>query len=405
APFVVETQNNFADAQLSFFIEDIVPQSIDLSLDIPRSSLISVRQEFAGFNLAYYGGLAGEVSLSGYFDDLSIDGDLFLDRGTLSQPVQAPAPTENEAITQIDLSITAGKNLTGVFPTVDLPILVARIRDEETIDITANLAQERFSVSGEVDIRGGEIIYFQRNFFIVDGRLNLQLDQNNVDPRISLTAKLKDFDRDGNKVDIFLSLNNDRIDNLSPSFYAQPDKTLAEISEILGRNIIPTDILGSSNLSAALAFATLATDVIQQVGLIQLDPIQELELSIRNSLNLDLFSIRTMVFQNILLDTIPGEFSSSYSSNPIARYLDNTTLLLGKYVTDDMFLQAIIQLSVSDDAGVGLFFTNELGLDIELSYEWNNPLYNLSIATQPEAFSFKQLLDSISIGVAWSYSF
>jgi hypothetical protein len=157
-------------------------------------------------------------------------------------------------------------------------------------------------------------------------------------------------------------------------------------------------------LTAALAFATLATDVIQQVGLIELDPIQELEVSIRNTLNLDLFSIRTMVFQNILLDTIPGEYANSFTRNPIARYLDNTTLLMGKYIRDDMFIQAIIQLSILEEAGIGFFFTNDLGLDIELSYEWDTPLYNLSLALQPESFSVNQLLNSLSLGVSWSFS-
>jgi hypothetical protein len=111
-----------------------------------------------------------------------------------------------------------------------------------------------------------------------------------------------------------------------------------------------------------------------------------------------------MVFQNILLDTIPGEYANSFTRNPIARYLDNTTLLMGKYIRDDMFIQAIIQLSILEEAGIGFFFTNDLGLDIELSYEWDTPLYNLSLALQPESFSVNQLLNSLSLGVSWSFS-
>jgi hypothetical protein len=407
SPFVVETQDDLAQAQLSFFVDDIIPRSIDLSLSVPRDGLISVNQEFKGMRISYNGELAGDLRLFGFFDDLSIEGDIFLDRGTISRPPleEGLPPAANSAITSVELTLESGKNLAGIFPNIDLPIIVARVTDGEIIRVDADIARQRFSIIGDVDIRGGEIVYFQRNFFIQDGTLNLNIDQNNVDPRVSLTARLKDFDSEGNKVDIYLNLDNDPVTQLDPSFTARPEKTLAEISQILGRNIIPTDILGTTDLTAALAFATLATDVIQQVGLIELDPIQELEVSIRNTLNLDLFSIRTMVFQNILLDTIPGEYSNSFTRNPIARYLDNTTLLMGKYIRDDMFIQAIIQLSIREEAGIGFFFTNDLGLDVEVSYEWDTPLYSLTLALQPESFSFNQLLNSLSLGVAWSFAF
>jgi hypothetical protein len=404
-PFTVETGDSLTQARLALYIDDIIPQSIDLQLEVPRTDLISVSQEFSGMRISYDGDLGGSLHLFGFLNDLSIDGDFFLDRGTVSRiPLSAVEPVTPSAITSVNIRLTSGRNLTGIFPNIDLPIIVARFADEQTISVDADIARGQFDVTGGLDLRGGEIVYFQRNFFIQDGELNLNIDENNIEPRISLTARLKDFDREGNKVDIYLGLDNDPVTQLNPSFTARPEMTLAEISQILGRNIIPEDILGTTDLTAALAFATLATDVIQQVGLIELDPIQELEVSIRNTLNLDLFSIRTMVFQNILLDTIPGEYANSFTRNPIARYLDNTTLLMGKYIRDDMFIQAIIQLSILEEAGIGFFFTNDLGLDIELSYEWDTPLYNLSLALQPESFSVNQLLNSLSLGVSWSFS-
>jgi hypothetical protein len=404
-PFTVETGNSLARARLSLYIDDIIPRSIDLQLEVPRTDLISVRQEFPGMRISYDGGLSGTVHVFGFFNDLSIGGDLFLDRGTVSMiPPSKIKPETPSAITSVDIRLTSGRNLTGIFPNIDLPIIVARFADGQRIRVDADIARGEFDVVGALNLRGGEIVYFQRNFFIQGGELNLNIDENNFEPRISLSARLKDFDREGNKVDIYLGLDNDPVSQLNPSFTSRPEMTLAEISQILGRNIIPENILGTTDLTAALAFATLATDVIQQVGLIELDPIQELEVSIRNTLNLDLFSIRTMVFQNILLDTIPGEYANSFTRNPIARYLDNTTLLMGKYIRDDMFIQAIIQLSIREETGIGFFFTNDLGLDIELSYEWDTPLYNLSLALQPESFSVNQLLNSLSLGVSWSFS-
>jgi hypothetical protein len=344
------------------------------------------------------------MHIFGYLGDLSIEGDLLLDSGTISQAVNPPE-SKMGAISTIDLSICTGKNLKAVFPNVELPIITAAVNEGEFVEVTADLPRKKYSATGNIGLRGGEIVYFQRNFYILNGNINLNINQANIDPKISLQAKIKDFDKNGDKVDIFLVLENDSLNDLSPVFSSTPDKSLAEISEILGKNIIPTDIVGSNDISAALAVATIATDVIQQVGLIELDPIEELEISIRNAFNLDLFSIRTQVFQNILLDTLPGEYSSTFTRNPIARYLDNTTVFLGKYITNDMFIQAIIQLSINEGYNTGLFITDDLGVDIEVSYEWDNPMYYLTISTQPESFAFSELLDSLSIGVSWNFTF
>lgn len=404
APFYIDSDDTFVETQLSFFVDDILPTGLDLRLKVPTDELVAVSYEFSGIRLAYTGGVAGDMHIFGYLGDLSIEGDLFLDSGTVSQAVNL-SESRMGSISTIDLSIHTGKNLKAVFPNVELPIITAAVNEGEFVEVTADLPKKKYSATGNIGLRGGEIVYFQRNFYILNGNINLNINQANIDPKISLQAKIKDFDKNGDKVDIFLILENDSLNDLSPVFSSTPDKSLAEISEILGKNIIPTDIVGSNDISAALAVATIATDVIQQVGLIELDPIEELEISIRNAFNLDLFSIRTQVFQNILLDTLPGEYGTTFSRNPIARYLDNTTVFLGKYITNDMFIQAIIQLSINEGYNTGLFITDDLGVDIEVSYEWDNPMYYLTVSTQPESFAFSELLDSLSIGVSWNFTF
>ncbi len=401
APFYIRTQDTVNEATFKLYIDDVIPTGMDLRLMIDEEQSVPIDYEFTQFKIKYIGRGSGDISLGGDFKELSIIGDATISDGMVSLLLKAKKKVTLNPIAIVDLTVKTGKNLNAVFPNPELPILTVVAKEGEELTVIVQHAQNKFNASGKIGIRGGEIIYFQKNFYITEGVLDLNFTQDTIDPKVSLIAKLKDFDSSGEKVDIILSVEDDSVFDLSPSFSASPNKTLTEISQILGNNIIPDDISGNNDLSTALAVATLATDVIQQVGIIDIDPIDDLELSIRNALNLDLFSIRTQVIQNILLDTIPGDFSSTITRNPIARYLDNTTIFLGKYITDDMFIQAIMQLTVNDDYNTGLFITDDIGLDFEVSYEWNNPLNTLIISMAPESLAIKDILDSISIGMSW----
>ncbi len=401
APFYIRTKDTVNEATFSLFIDDIIPTGMDLNLMIADEQAVPIDYEFNQFKVKYIGRGSGDISLSGDFKELSIVGDATVSEGMVSILLNAVKKESRNPIAFVDLVVNTGKNLNAVFPNPELPILTAVAKEGEQLKVLVRHAQNKFTANGDIGIRGGEIIYFQKNFYIAEGVMNLNFTQDTIDPRVSVIAKLKDFDSNGEKVDIILSVEDDSVFDLSPSFSSSPYKTLTEISQILGNNIIPDDISSNSDISTALAVATLATDVIQQVGIIDIDPIDDLELSIRNALNLDLFSIRTQVLQNILLDTIPGDFSSTITKNPIARYLDNTTIFLGKYISDDMFLQAIMQLTVDDDYNTGLFITDDIGLDFEVSYEWNNPLNTLTISMAPDSLALKDVLDSVSIGMSW----
>ncbi len=302
--------------------------------------------------------------------------------------------------------MTTGNNVKAILPNLDFPMISATLAENQNLSISYNANNNNYQVSGDQKILGGEIFYFQRSFFITSGLL--KMNENHLykfDPNISLEAKLRDFDKNGDKIDIFLKIQNDPIRSFTPVLSSRPSKSVAEIAEILGQNILPGNIIGGTNINSALALATIATDVIQQLGIIKLDPISDFENIVRNTFQLDLFSIRTQVFQNIILETITNSPLQMLSLNPIARYLDNTTVFLGKYINNDVFLQAMLHLTANDSYGSGFFMTDDLKLDIELSIEWENPLYFLRVSTQPDGLQPFQLLDALTIGVSWSFSF
>lgn len=409
APFYGSIQNTYVEMNMISELESLIPYFFKTTLTIPTNMNIPIRLEIKDINLKLEGSVTGTVSFTGDGSSpLQIDGDIRLQDSIISiNPNMfntTRVPPEKPLAT--DLHITTGKNVSVVLPSIELPIVSATISENRTLDIVYESLRNTYSVDGVLDILGGEIFYFQRSFFITEGRLLFNENQvSSFDPSIQLRARLRDFDRNGDKVDIYLIIDNQPLKSYTPRFESKPSKTLSEIAGILGQNILPAGIVSNTDLSSAFALATIATDVFQQLGFITIDPISDFERLLRNTLNLDLFSIRTQLLQNILLDTFPLSIGQSVSINPIARYLDNTTVFLGKYVSDEFFLQAMLHLSTQSANGFNLFWTNDLWLDLEFSVEWENPFFDVSLATQPRGVSPGDILDSLTIGVSWRYAF
>ena len=105
--------------------------------------------------------------------------------------------------------------------------------------------------------------------------------------------------------------------------------------------------------------------------------------------------------QNFLIDALPG--SDSVTISPLARYLNNTSVFIGKYLADDMFLQAMLHLSAvnprSTKPNDSPFLVNDLSLQFELSFEWENPLCTFTVFSQPNELSLIDFLDTIGLSV------
>ncbi|HKL60053.1 MAG TPA: hypothetical protein VJ863_09150, partial [Sphaerochaeta sp.] len=83
-----------------------------------------------------------------------------------------------------------------------------------------------------------------------------------------------------------------------------------------------------------------------------------------------------------------------------ARYLNNTTIFMGKYIGNDYFLKALIHLSATDRSKIRRsFVASDLAIDLELSLEWNNPLGTFSFFTQPNELSIYNIFDTIGFSV------
>ncbi|HRV24271.1 MAG TPA: translocation/assembly module TamB domain-containing protein, partial [Sphaerochaeta sp.] len=283
------------------------------------------------------------------------------------------------------------------------PIIKATISEGEKLSFTYDHLTDEITMDGSLALRSGEIYYFQKDFFITEGALTVHTESfgglPSVQPTINLRAKLTDYDSSGNRVDIFLILREASFTALNPQFESIPAKATNEIFEILGQSILPSGAYGQFNLYSAAHLAAAATNVAERLGYINVFQTSALTETIRVSLGLDMFSLRSNILQNILLDTLPGATPGTTFS-PLARYLNNTVIFMGKYIGTEFFLQALLHLSATEPNKIrNPFLAPDLSLNLELSIEWHNPLLTFSLFTQPNELSFIDILDTMGVSV------
>jgi hypothetical protein len=123
--------------------------------------------------------------------------------------------------------------------------------------------------------------------------------------------------------------------------------------------------------------------------------------------NLDLFSIRTQMIQNVILDRVLNQeiAQDPESEGTVGRYLDNTTLFLGKYLGNDLFLEALVQIQQDPITTTGEFVQNELDLSMEVGLEWKTPFFLLNLSVSPDFEEPMNSLQNTSLGFSWDFSY
>ena len=88
----------------------------------------------------------------------------------------------------------------------------------------------------------------------------------------------------------------------------------------------------------------------------------------------------------------------------MAKYLNGTTLYLGKYLSPELYLEGMVHLAANpdqtDERRSSSFLADDLDLDIELSLEWANPLAVFTFFTQPENFTIYDLFNGLGFGIS-----
>ena len=221
-------------------------------------------------------------------------------------------------------------------------------------------------------------------------------DQSDFDPLLTLEAEIRETGPDG-PVRIYLVAAERPLSEFTPTWRSEPPLPEAEIIAMLGGNVFITQDGDPINLSQAVL---LTSDLIGQFSLIR-----GFETTIRDALQLDLFSIRTQLFQNLISGFLAQpEYPLDSDVPSLGKYLDNTTLFLGKYLGTDLFLELLVQLRATDPVSAPTRSLAGIAVDSELSLEWQTPFFLLEWSFFPRDPSSLFLRDN-TISFAWEYSY
>jgi Family of unknown function (DUF490). len=335
---------------------------------------------------------------------LNLGGELYVSDGQLSYGLkELPSWWDSVKLVNNDFTFHFGKNLVVLFPLSSNPILRANLKSDTTVSLGYDMYNDnKMDVDGDILLQSGQIFYFQKNFFITEGSINLNQNGNVIDPKISLRARLRDFDTNNEKVDIYLVLNNATLNSLNPSFESSPQKSNSEIMSILGAAILPTDAQGERIENTVASLLTSGVDLLSRLGVVE-SQTGDLNESIRKALNLDMFTLNSRIFENFLLDSVKINNSGSQLQNTsaLSRYLNNTSIYLGKNISDNFFLQGIIHFAtVSDLMDEASLFASDLALNTEVSLEWTTPLGNVTFFTHPDSFTAYDMVRGLGVSYA-----
>jgi len=395
-----------------FIFENWSPVNIGLDISIQRDSPIQYGINIGGF--LSDGTASGNINLLLDVPEklLELKGDLFSNESELGinmEEIRANAEIDNSSElvfnSVVNIKVTTGAKVEFIWPSSS-PIFRAMPEMGTVISVSLDTQAGQYSINSNVKIRSGELYYFDRNFYIRQGSLVLKENETKFDPRINARAEIKDRTDSGN-VTISMIIENQPLFSFEPRFEASPSMTQLEIYSILGQNftIVQTedniDDVRRSLISSSTDIATqlfFGSDAFSQLAIGR-----QIERQIRNLTGWDMFSVRTRLTQNIvtgIYDLSQNSSSSRQVNFGLGNFIDNTSVSIGKYVGQDMFVQGIGKIKYDEKSTVlgGVTFEPELGIEFQTPFF--NIRWNYLFPEQTKNFWVNN-----SITLMWSKSF
>jgi hypothetical protein len=395
-PMIVPAGAGSAEVSAEFQLDRWAPVFFSVLIDTQDSPGVHIARNFDG--IVVDGIAQGVLRVAGDMRRVNVEGQIIASRTlfTTGDSQEKTAADPGKISTSVRMDIEAGSGVEIILPTADFPILQTFADLGEKITFEWEEETGDFRLTGEVRARGGEIFWFDRRFFIREGFARFNELAGSFDPYVSVRAEMRETTTDG-LVRIYLISDLVPASRFSPRFESDRGYTNAEILAVLGTSPFGTSGEDAMNIASAVPFTG---DILTQIGVVK-----TLEKSIRDLFHLDLFSVRTHVVQNILQNAVsPNRQQETdlrererYREIPtFGRYLDKTSLFLGKYIGSDLFLDFHLQFRAEDiyareeDAFGGLV------LDAEFILECRTPFFNLEWSLMPrhpdELFIFDNVL-------------
>ncbi|MCP5514318.1 MAG: translocation/assembly module TamB domain-containing protein [Spirochaetales bacterium] len=401
---VIMIQDEQIYLAIDFVIDHWLPREYLLKARTAPGSSFWIKNTFSAVDVDGYG--SGQVVVEGSRRQTRITGKVAASRCiiTLTDKKVKIDKKENRSNMIVDLDIVSGTGVEFFWPSVRVPVLRTFAAAGQKLKIKSNKSAGTFEMTGNIKIQGGEIFYFSQNFFLKQGEISFDENQDEFDPRITARAEIRERTTDNKEVKIALILQDNPLSNFSPRFESTPPLNENDIYTLLGQGIYSQ--FGGENITFGSALLGAGTSGSQLIGLLR-----PFENQMRNMLNLDLFFIRTQFIENALLSDILTEKNNTEATQSgLNSYFDNTSIFMGKYFGEYFFLEGLLRFNSLD------FDTYEynyydvpdfmgLYLETELSLEVDTPLFLLDITLYPRINNFYESLVDTSLQLSWRFSY
>jgi hypothetical protein len=393
-----------------FRFERWIPNLFNLDIRVSPQTPIPAALNING--VVARGSTAGNVVISLEDMVLSLKGDLMVQDTEIGLSAsglgQMADSSPSQISVQTDLTLTTGRKVEFVWPDRNFPVLRAYADMGTSLRLSSDSLNNRFSMLGDVHLRSGEILYIDRSFYLQEGTLFFNENETSFNPRITARAEIRDRTDDG-PVTISMIIDNAPLMSFTARFESNPPLSQVELLSLLGQSPLgsPADQDDYRNL-----IVSATTDVLAQFGLIR-----RLERTVRDFIQLDMFSVRTQVLQNMVFraagiggreanSTSLNTFDEGERSSAVGNYFDNTTVYLGKYFGPNMFLQGMFAFRYDEERRnqEGLPIYQGLTLEPDISFELRNPLFDVRLNLTP-LHPENLFVNDLSFTLTWRRSF
>jgi len=298
-----------------------------------------------------------------------------------------------------NMNFTTGKKVEVLWPSANVPIIKAYTEPGQHLSVNLDGRAGTYKIKGDIGVKYGEIYYFQRNFYITSGTIIFNETEESFDPLVDFKAQIREVDSKGEVVNVYMYLDKTPLSKFAPRFESDPPLSTVEIMSMLGSNVFAQ--LGTEKIDVSSALM-LTGDLVSQFG-----RRRGFEQKVKDIFKLDLFSIRTQMIQNIILDRFLNTDvnNADSSSDLFGKYLDNTTVYLGKYFGNTLFLQTMIQVGTYTDFSRDYVSGGTLQVQTKVNLEWKTPLFLLDFSVEPDFLDPISSINNTSLSFSWGFSY
>lgn len=382
-----------------FNLDRWIPSSFDLSIEVPPATPIKAKADIAG--VVSRGTASGNLRLERHDGEMGVTGLLTAESATIMMDPERFRAGEADAVApepypvHVALGLRTGRKVEFAWPSTDLPVLRVSATAGNSLSINYDGMSGRYALKGDVFLRGGEVFYFQRSFYVREGAIRFNESEVHMDPSLSVRAEIRDRFESG-PVTIALIVDDSPLSKFMPRLESDPALSQLEIFSLLGQNLVEVDSkTGSASMQDSLLLAS--SDILAQFNVIR-----RFEQNARDLLGLDMFSVRTQVLQNAVLDATGLRSVPVDRIGGLGNYFDNTTVYLGKYIGSDLFLQAMLSLQYEENKAGNVF--GGLNLAPDIGIELKTPLFLVRWSFLPE-HPENIFMDDMSFTFTWKKSF